>query len=187
MQAILNTWYEIVWYFIKFKSLWSFVWIRPRLINSQSLEEPQVWAQLTNPRDQPSCRPTWLPLCWPPCLTKNNFCRLPCATTCQPRTKIKTKKLSAAMSAIMRRKYGFGLIGGLGVSVAPRVETPGDKILDQILSGYVVSRPLRPKWAVPHPIITQNMKFYNRKQFVKYPFSLIPGPKIPFTKKGREI
>ena len=101
----------------------------------------KFWAQLTNLRDQPPCRPTWLPLCWPPCLTKNNFCRLPCATTCQPRTKIKTKILSAAMSAIMRRKYGFGLIGGLGVSVAPRVKTPGDKIL----SGYVVSRPLRPK------------------------------------------
>ena len=33
--------------------------------------------------------------------------------------------------------------------VAPRVQTPGDKILDQILSVWVVFRPLRPRWATP--------------------------------------
>ena len=32
----------------------------------------------------------------------------------------------------------------------------------------MVSRPLRPKWAIPHPIISQNIRFYKRKKIVNY-------------------
>ena len=36
----------------------------------------------------------------------------------------------------------------------------------------LVSRPLRPKWAVPHPIISQNMRFYNRKKLWTIPLMM---------------
>ena len=35
----------------------------------------------------------------------------------------------------------------------------GDKLWDQNFQVYVVSRPLRPKRAIPHPITMQNMRF----------------------------
>ena len=41
-----------------------------------------------------------------------------------------------------------------------------------IFSVWVVSRPLRPIWAIPHPIISQNMRFCKRKKNVNHPFNM---------------
>ena len=59
--------------------------------------------------------------------------------------------------------------------VAPQVQTPGDKILDQILSVWVVSRLLRPKWAIPHTIISQNKRFYERFFLWTIPLNVAMG------------
>ena len=67
--------------------------------------------------------------------------------------------------------------------LAPRVQTHGDKILDQILSVWVVSRPLWPKWAVPHPIISQNMRFNKRKKLWTIPLSLHSPALQAYTQK----